>query len=161
LVFGICLPVFLEIRKVKHFPVKIKICFMFACLVLGGMASFSMIDACPVEKVECDKQREAVSFPHDMHMGSYDCEDCHHVYDENKNNVLDAMELYSGNPDIMCSSCHASGSKIHTRQAFHRQCIGCHNEAVTMDQASAPTMCNECHHPVGEASTDDEMIIRG
>ena len=99
-------------------------------------------------------------FPHDMHMESYDCEICHHVFDEDKNNVLDIDELYDDNPDIMCSSCHDSDNKITTQEAFHQQCIGCHNEEKTIGQAEVPTMCNECHSSGTLISTEYDMVIK-
>jgi len=127
--------------------------------------AFSFIHTCPANTAACakheHKQRLPVAFPHDMHMENYDCEECHHVYDENKNNIVDTMELYSDNPDIMCSSCHASNSKINTQEAFHRQCIGCHNKEAAIDEATGPIMCNGCHHHAVDASMDDDLIIKG
>ncbi len=134
------------------------------CVFVGGMVTFSFIHTCSESPAACPakhKQRFPVAFPHDMHMESFDCEACHHDYDDKKNNVLDTMELYSGNEDIMCSSCHASDNKINTQEAFHRQCIGCHNEEATMNKAVAPIMCNECHRPEAMTPTEHEMIIRG
>ncbi|MCD4744525.1 MAG: cytochrome c family protein [Desulfobacteraceae bacterium] len=130
-------------------------------LLFGSILTFSLMCACPIDHGECSKGREPVSFPHDMHMESYDCEVCHHAYDENKNNVLDVDELYSDNPDIMCSSCHASENKINTQEAFHQQCIGCHNEEATLGQAEVPTMCRDCHYSESHASTEYDMIIKG
>ncbi|MBC2717606.1 MAG: cytochrome c3 family protein [Desulfobacteraceae bacterium] len=149
----------------KNIPVKINFCFMMVCVFLGGMAAFSFIHTCPANTAACakheHKQRLPVAFPHDMHMANFDCEACHHKYDDKMNNVIDTMELYSGNPDIMCASCHTSETTLHTRRAYHRQCVGCHNEQIIMNQASAPTMCNECHRPAAMNPTEDEMIIRG
>ena len=145
----------------KYFPAKTKICFILAFLFFAGIWTLSMMGACPIDKIGCSKERESVPFPHEIHMESYDCEICHHVYDENKNNVVDTMELYEGNPDIMCSSCHASDNKINTQEAFHRQCMGCHIQAATMDQAAVPTLCNDCHRPESMVLTEYDMIIRG
>ncbi len=129
--------------------------------LFGGIIAFSLMCACPIDKGECDKGRKPVPFPHEMHMESFDCEECHHIYDEDKNNVLDIDELYSDNPDILCSSCHNSEHKINTQEAFHRQCIGCHNEEATLGQAFVPTACNECHRSVPVDSTEYDVIIRG
>ena len=145
----------------KYFPAKTKICFILAFLFFAGIGILSLMGACPIDKIECSKKREPVGFPHEMHMESYDCEVCHHVYDENKNNVIDTMELYEDNPDIMCSSCHASDNTINTQEAFHRKCLGCHNEEATMGQAAIPTMCNDCHRPESEFLNEYDMIIRG
>ena len=145
----------------KYIPVNSKFCFIMLCLFFGGMILFSIVEAFPVDPSEWDTQRDPVAFPHEMHMENFDCEDCHHEYDDQKNNGLDLSELYSGNPDIKCSSCHDSDNKIQTWQAFHRLCIGCHNQTAKMNQPTGPTMCNECHRPEAEAPTEYEMIIRG
>ena len=147
----------------KNIPVKINFCFMMVCIFFGGMVAFFFIHTCPANTAACTKhkQRFPVAFPHDMHMADFDCEDCHHDYDDKMDNVIDTMELYSGNEDIMCSSCHASDNKINTQEAFHRQCIGCHNEEAKMSKASVPIMCNECHRPAAMTPTEHEMIIRG
>ena len=128
-------------------------------LLFGGILTFSLMCVCPVDNGECSNGREQVAFPHDMHMDSYDCETCHHAYDKNKENVLDVDELYSENPDIMCASCHDSNNKINTQEAFHRQCIGCHNEESALGQAVVPTMCNECHSSESLASKEYDMIF--
>lgn len=123
--------------------------------------TFLIAEAFSIDHSGSGMQRDPVAFPHEMHMATFDCEDCHHVYDDQKNNGLDSSELYSGNPDIKCSSCHDSGNKIQTRQAFHRLCIGCHNETAKMNQPTGPTMCNDCHRPEAQAPEEYEMIIRG
>ena len=149
----------------KNVPFKINFCFMMVCVFIGGMVIFYFMHTCPATTAACVdqgyKQRFPVAFPHDMHRKSYDCEVCHHEYDAEKNNVIDPMELYSGNEDIMCASCHTSETTIDTRRAYHRQCLRCHDYEVMMNHASAPTMCNECHRPAAMNSPEHEMIIRG
>jgi hypothetical protein len=89
---------------------------------------------------------------------------CHHRY-ENGKNVLDVDELSAGNPDeviklsitppsepndLKCASCHNSinkTNKISARDAFHRQCIGCHNE-----ESKGPGLCGECHKRTNQSS---------
>ena len=70
-------------------------------------------------------------------------------------------------PDVQtCWACHAHGDEkpklidaspeftpegesdpltLNAEEAFHRNCIGCHTEAVAKRKAKAPTNCNECH----------------
>jgi hypothetical protein len=150
---------------VKKILLKVKFCFLMVCVFIGGMATFYFMHTCPLNSAACikqsHKQRFPVAFPHDMHMESYDCEVCHHKYDDEKNNVIDTMELYSGNEDIMCASCHTSETTIDTRLAYHRQCIRCHEKEVMMNQVAAPTMCNECHRPSALTPTEEKIIIRG
>ena len=75
----------------KNILLKINFCFMMVLIFAGGMVSFSFIHTCPENSAACParhKQRLPVAFPHDMHMESFDCETCHHDYDDKKNNVL-------------------------------------------------------------------------
>ncbi len=90
------------------------------------------------------KQRSGVVFPHEFHMGEFDCLDCHHDYD-NGENVLDESELEEGNTGLMCISCHDDGSKVDLKQAFHRQCVVCHMQLRKAKQPTGPELCGECH----------------
>lgn len=102
------------------------------------------------------KQRPQVAFTHDTHMGQYECLQCHHKY-ENGQNVLDDGELGGAEyEEIMkldinvpedssgyeCASCHGNKtiSKMSVRDAFHNQCIGCHEK-----EKKGPVLCGECH----------------
>ena len=89
-------------------------------------------------------QRTAVPFPHDLHMGIYDCLDCHHEYKDGEN-VLDENTLEEGNPDIRCAACHNEQADLDRQKAYHRQCIECHIDARKAGQASGPEMCGTCH----------------
>lgn len=96
-------------------------------------------------KVYEKKQRPAVTFPHEVHMaGDLSCTDCHHQY-SNGENVLDENELEEGNPDIRCATCHDRETRINIRQAFHRQCVGCHARTQKEGKTSGPRLCGECH----------------
>ena len=89
-------------------------------------------------------QRTAVVFSHDLHMGVYDCLDCHHDYKDGIN-VLDEDTLEEGNPEIRCSTCHNDNSELDRQKAYHRQCMGCHIDTRKAGQASGPEMCGACH----------------
>jgi len=92
-----------------------------------------------------EKHRPAVVFPHELHMGEYECLDCHHDYDKDGENVLDEDLLEEGNEEILCSSCHDAGTDVTIKKAFHRQCIGCHRDLRRSGEASPPELCGECH----------------
>ena len=85
--------------------------------------------------------RPAVVFRHDEHNEKaelYECNECHHVYDED--GVLDE---YESSEDQMCSDCHTSDrsdNKLTLMKAFHTNCKGCHEE-----KKNGPVMCGECH----------------
>jgi hypothetical protein len=100
-----------------------------------------------------------VGFPHEQHIVLYDCLECHHVYDDQRNNILDPGALYEDNPDIRCIACHKSDAAIDPMRAFHRQCIGCHNQESAANRPSGPNMCSECHRPKEKIPPDYEMII--
>lgn len=91
-----------------------------------------------------EKQRPAVTFPHDFHMGDFECLACHHDYEDGEN-ILDEYDLEEGNPDILCSACHDAGSDTDLKKAYHRQCMGCHRQSRMAGTATAPELCGECH----------------
>jgi c(7)-type cytochrome triheme protein len=91
-----------------------------------------------------EAQRPPVIFPHEVHMGLYDCLECHHDY-QNGENVLDEDSLEEGNPAIQCANCHNGKTSPDLQEAFHRQCIGCHIDVRKSGQPSGPEMCGDCH----------------
>jgi hypothetical protein len=90
------------------------------------------------------RKRTAVTFPHELHMDTFDCLECHHDYVKGEN-VLDEGELEEGNPAIRCTSCHHSASRPDLRHAYHFQCMGCHRRMRIEGQATGPELCGECH----------------
>lgn len=95
---------------------------------------------------EIARQRSAVDFSHDLHMGLYECLDCHHKY-ENGVNVLDEDALVDESPEVACGACHDDAASIDRQRAYHRQCMGCHIEVRKAGEASGPEMCGACHLP--------------
>lgn len=65
---------------------------------------------------------------------------------EHGKNIADCRRCHHRDTGIVgqkCSGCH--GSTVETtnvclRQAYHKQCLGCHSKAK-----KGPTKCNECH----------------
>lgn len=143
---------------VNHLPKTIILCGLFILLIFGTIFTLSILTACPVDREECNNQRKPVAFPHDMHMGWYDCLDCHHIYDKEHNNILDPMDLYANNPHVKCASCHDSESKIKLQEAFHLQCIGCHFNTGRIDRPGGPNLCGQCHKN-NKGSSDLVMIL--
>ena len=114
---------------------------VFICVVFAsGLYAFS-------EDIELggENSRGSVMFPHEVHMGVIDCLDCHHDYDKSGENVQDEYDLVDDNPDILCGSCHNPKEKIDRMEAFHYQCVGCHNNSKMTSDPTGPTMCGECH----------------
>ncbi len=113
---------------------------IFACVIyVSGLYAYP-------EDIDLggEKTRGPVAFPHELHIEGFECLDCHHDM-ENGENVLDESDLEEGNPDVLCSSCHNADSKIKKREAFHYQCMKCHDNYRMTDEATGPTLCGECH----------------
>ncbi len=118
-------------------------CLMIWVMGLTFLASQAFAD---MEEVLLSgkKSRGPVTFEHESHMGEYECLDCHHVI-ENGENVLDEADLEEGDPGLLCGSCHNDTSRIKKREAFHYQCIGCHDSLKAEQGQTGPTLCGECH----------------
>ncbi|MFP4039135.1 MAG: cytochrome c3 family protein [Desulfosudaceae bacterium] len=141
-------------------PPKSRLSLITLVLVSGGLLLFYLLSPpCSGEKnVFCD-QRQPVLFPHEMHMGLYDCLDCHHDYDQEKNNILDPGTLYVGNPEVKCSFCHHSDSTLNRREAFHGQCLYCHLKTGPIDRTPFPPgLCGQCHAGPGPLSESDLIL---
>ena len=86
-------------------------------------------------------QRPPAVFRHEEHnevAGIEDCNECHHVYDDNGKRVED-----ESSEDQRCSDCHDlknEGRKPGLMQAFHTNCKGCHEK-----EKKGPVMCGQCH----------------
>ena len=87
-------------------------------------------------------RRAPVSFTHEYHAGGIRCLTCHHDF-KNGNNILDPGRLTPGDPSIQCETCHVTPKAL--QQAFHRQCITCHDQLKRKGPAGAPRLCGECH----------------
>lgn len=76
--------------------------------------------------------RPPVAFPHRAHtlMEGVSCATCHHRYGE-------------GVPALSCAACHAGKRAI--RDAYHRLCIGCHDQAKSRGGVTGPRICGDCH----------------
>lgn len=114
-------------------------------LILAGIICVSGLYAYP-ENIDFggEKNRGPVAFPHELHMEGFECLDCHHIM-ENGENVLDESDLEEGNPEVLCSSCHNPQSDIKKKEAFHYQCMGCHDTYRMTPEKTGPTLCGECH----------------
>lgn len=117
----------------KLIPIILTVCF-----VLVAACGYSK-DFFP-DLFICKKHSQpSARFPHEEHMDFLDCLDCHHNY-KNGSNELDEDELYEGNPEIQCASCHNGKKSFPLLRALHRQCIQCHDT-----EGQGPVVCGECH----------------
>jgi hypothetical protein len=126
-----------------------KIVYMALFFVLGTVfIGFSILSAkTDPNNDSAYRQRPPVMFfekYHDQHMENQDCLDCHHKY-ENGENILDAADLEDGDSEVYCASCHNDHEKYDLQQAFHRQCMGCHDRLSAANMKTGPSLCGECH----------------
>ena len=86
-------------------------------------------------------QRPPAVFKHEEHNEAaqvQDCNQCHHIYDDDGN-----LQADESSEDQSCSDCHdlePSGNKPGLMKAFHRKCKECHRR-----QKKGPLMCGQCH----------------
>ncbi|VFQ44974.1 multihaem cytochrome [Desulfoluna butyratoxydans] len=122
--------------------------------ILAVLALFTVASSAGAQEA-ATKQRPAVSFPHEMHFDvADDCLSCHHDYQDGEN-VLDedllmetepeeTMELNSMDREelsaVSCIACHNDDAKTGPMDAYHNQCISCHEA-----EKAGPVMCGECH----------------
>jgi len=91
------------------------------------------------------KTRPDVTLLHNRHVeAALSCKDCHHIY-ENGKNILDESKLEEGNKEVRCLNCHAGKSGLNLEQAFHKQCIGCHDKYQKDKKKTGPQYCGGCH----------------
>lgn len=111
---------------------------LIACVLLIAVCGYGN-DFFPDFLISGKFNLPSPQFPHEDHMDFLECLDCHHNY-KNGTNELDEDELYEGNPDIQCGTCHNGKKSFPLLQAFHRQCIQCHDTG-----GQGPVVCGECH----------------
>ena len=111
---------------------------LIVCVVLVTAYGYGK-DFFPGLLVSQNSDLPSAHFPHEEHMEFLDCLDCHHDYKDG-NNELDESDLWEGNPDIQCASCHNGKKSFSLLRAFHRQCIQCHST-----EGQGPVVCGDCH----------------
>mgnify|MGYP001545973413 CR=1 FL=1 len=84
-------------------------------------------------------ERSGVPFDHEAHQLMYDCGRCHHY------TFVDGVPDPDDAPmdDVQCVDCHdleSSPGSTSLVDAFHKQCIGCHEK-----KKAGPVACGECH----------------
>lgn len=86
-----------------------------------------------------------VWFSHSRHeQQGVACRQCHHNYRGGRN------VWQQGQPVQTCGTCHRDlpqGRRPDLKQAFHRQCKGCHLKLRERQRRAGPVHCQECHRP--------------
>lgn len=99
---------------------------------------FSGLKSAPKEIIEYDPPYGKVILTHKKHAEAYkiDCLKCHHDWKPAQT---------SGK---LCKDCHKTkteGKAISTKEAFHKNCKGCHDELKKAAKPTGPTGCTQCH----------------
>ena len=124
-------------KKGLFILLTIILAFLFVTLVANSQEDMLLIDNSAFD----NPQRPPAVFKHDEHneiAQIEECNQCHHVYDDNGNLMED-----ESSEDQSCSDCHdlePSGKKPGLMKAFHRNCKDCHRR-----QKKGPLMCGQCH----------------
>lgn len=88
-------------------------------------------------------RKPPVAFSHKLHEARrVACTQCHHEY-EGRRNVW-----HQGQPVQRCQACHSLGTaarRLDLKNAFHRQCKGCHLRLKQQGRPAGPIECRGCH----------------
>ena len=79
-----------------------------------------------------------VTFNHKKHLevANNDCVKCHHTWKKGETTGK------------LCEECHkgtAEGKTLSAKDAFHKDCQGCHKELKEAKKPAGPTACTQCH----------------
>ncbi len=123
-------------------------------LLVGGYVVLAQDDVMVIFHKEVFKrpERPPVVFTHEKHVealgGDKSCAKCHHVYDEDKHELV-----YEEGEETGCADCHgfkdekmADGSiKPSLMNAYHINCVKCHRALAKVHKETGPYTCGECH----------------
>ena len=89
------------------------------------------------------REKPPVWFSHKLHEDRrIDCRQCHHEW-QGKRNLWK-----QGQPVKQCRTCHdlkAQGRRPDLKNAYHRQCKGCHLKLRQQGRKAGPMECRDCH----------------
>jgi hypothetical protein len=109
--------------------------------VLAGFA-LSLLVATGVfaakDEITFDVSYGKVKFAHKKHAETLkiDCMKCHHTWKKGETTGK------------LCKECHKAkleGKTISAKDAYHKDCKGCHEEAKKANKPAGPTGCTQCH----------------
>ena len=104
--------------------------FLLSILMVSGV--FAAKDV-----VEFNPAYGKVTFPHKKHVDlKFECTKCHHTWKTGET---------SGK---LCKDCHKAkteGKTLSLKDAMHKDCKSCHEEAKKASKPAGPTGCTQCH----------------
>jgi hypothetical protein len=91
------------------------------------------------------RRKPPVQFSHRVHQARrVACAQCHHNY-QGKRNLW-----HEGQPVEKCHACHGlrpEARRLDVKNAYHRQCKGCHLRLRQQGRQAGPIECQGCHRP--------------
>ena len=91
------------------------------------------------------RHKRPVTFSHRVHKArGVACAQCHHHY-QGKRNLW-----HEGQPVEPCRACHGlrpEARRLDVKNAYHRQCKGCHLRLRQQGRQAGPIECRGCHRP--------------
>jgi hypothetical protein len=104
--------------------------FLLSLLVVSGVFAKDV--------VEFNPSYGKVTFAHKKHAETLkiDCLKCHHTWKQGETTGK------------VCTECHkakAEGKTLAAKDAFHKDCRGCHDQAKKANKPAGPTGCTQCH----------------
>lgn len=105
--------------------------FLFSLMMAAGV--FAAKDV-----IEFTPAYGKVTFSHKNHVDKVklECMKCHHTWKKGETTGK------------MCKECHkakAEGKTVSLKDAFHKDCKGCHDDAKKAKKTTGPTGCTQCH----------------
>jgi hypothetical protein len=103
--------------------------FLLSLMMVSGVLAKDVVEFNPAYG--------KVTFAHQKHVDlKLECTKCHHTWKKGDT---------SGQ---LCKDCHkakAEGKAISAKDAYHKDCKGCHEEAAKAKKPAGPTACTKCH----------------
>jgi len=104
--------------------------FLLSVLMVSGVFA--------KDQIVYDVSYGKVTFTHKKHAETLkiDCLECHHNWKKGET---------SGK---LCAECHkakAEGKAMAAKDAFHKNCKGCHDDKKKANKPAGPTGCTQCH----------------
>jgi hypothetical protein len=97
------------------------------------------------------RRKPPVRFSHRVHAdGQVACTRCHHDYRGRRNVWREGL------PVEKCQACHGArpeARRPELKNAFHRQCKGCHLQVRQSGRPAGPIECRDCHRPSGRGES--------
>jgi hypothetical protein len=115
--------------------------------LLGGAQGGSLTEAPAVSLLKVpsvgSRPKPPVQFSHRVHEArGVACTQCHHDY-QGRRNVWQ-----QGQPVSRCQACHGlrpAARRPDVKNAYHRQCKGCHLRLQQQGRQAGPITCQGCH----------------